>query len=83
MNTCNTQRIVSVSSGGKGEKGGAANTFQAYQASVSDAWDIEVRIDNIAAMIESSVELSYIKNGLESLLYLVKVLTKERKRERH
>ena len=33
---------VSVS-GNKTEKGGASNTFQAYQASVSDAWDIEVR----------------------------------------
>ena len=31
-----------VPSGGKTEK--AANTFQAYQASVSDAWDIEVRL---------------------------------------
>ena len=33
--------MFSVSSGGKTEKG-ASNTFQAYQASVSDAWDIEV-----------------------------------------
>ena len=33
-------------SGGKSEKtGGAANTFQAYQASVSDAWDIEVSVN--------------------------------------
>ena len=46
VNTCNTKRIISVSSGGKAEKGGAANTFQAYQASVSDAWDIEVSGDN-------------------------------------
>ena len=45
FNTCNTKRIISVSSGGKAEKGGAANTFQAYQASVSDAWDIEVSGD--------------------------------------
>ena len=33
--------LFSVSSGGKTEKV-ASNTFQAYQASVSDAWDIEV-----------------------------------------
>ena len=33
--------IFSVASGVKTEKG-ASNTFQAYQASVSDAWDIEV-----------------------------------------
>ena len=33
--------MFSVSTGGKTEKG-ASNTFQAYQASVSDAWDIEV-----------------------------------------
>ena len=44
-----------MSSGGKAEKGGAANTFQAYQASVSDAWDIEVSGDTTSAMIESSV----------------------------
>ena len=36
--------LFSVSSGGKTEKV-ASNTFQAYQASVSDAWDIEVRKD--------------------------------------
>ena len=37
--------MFSVSSGGKTEKG-ASNTFQAYQASVSDAWDIEVSTEH-------------------------------------
>jgi len=37
-------------SGGKSEKtGGAANTFQAYQASVSDAWDIEEPLTPVPA----------------------------------
>ena len=39
--SANVMSLFSVSSGGKTEKG-ASNTFQAYQASVSDAWDIEV-----------------------------------------
>ena len=39
---CDDLDVSLVASGGKTEK--AANTFQAYQASVSDAWDIEVRL---------------------------------------
>ena len=38
-----TLKEFSSVSSGKTEKA-AANNFQAYQASVSDAWDIEVRV---------------------------------------
>ena len=46
--------MFSVSSGGKTEKG-ASNTFQAYQASVSDAWDIEVSTEQNCRVLDSDV----------------------------
>ena len=51
--------LFSVSSGGKTEKV-ASNTFQAYQASVSDAWDIEVRRD-----VENGNRFSAKNNSME------------------
>ena len=55
--------MFSVSTGGKTEKG-ASNTFQAYQASVSDAWDIEV-----------STQFSYLgeKNFMDWLILSLKI----------
>ena len=58
--------IFSVSSGGKTEKG-ASNTFQAYQASVSDAWDIEVSTEQNYSFIWSEV-FSLKTKGLSVIL---------------
>ena len=51
--------IFSVASGVKTEKG-ASNTFQAYQASVSDAWDIEV-----SGAVYCSVAVIYLDDEKE------------------